>query len=271
MKQEFSISSNPDLPKDRAKLSVRIGDRHAGFVITDSQTGELSVLAMVTGEDISSTTLDELLEGSASSGTYQQVTVCYDHPQSLLVPFSLYDEPSGRGMLEAGYGIMETDVVLSDRIPAWQVVNTYAVPAAIHQWVKQNFPAADEIHQYTVSVKNIAAIEDQGHLLVDFRSDQFTVLVIRKNDLMLAQTFPYTSPPDVIYYLLKCTSQFELPADNTKLVISGLVDQQSILCHDLQQYFLGIEFRSADWSDAEVQTYPSHFFTSLNDLARCES
>ncbi|MET0637614.1 MAG: DUF3822 family protein [Chitinophagaceae bacterium] len=272
MKQVFTISTDQLPTQENSLLSVRIGERHVGFALTDLQDGSLQHLAWFTGETVNLPELDELyrLHPQLALG-YAQVKLCYDHSQSLLVPFAFANETANRQMLETGFGITESDDVFTDRISSWQVDNTYAVPHEIHQWASSTFTGAKYIHHHTVSIRNLTAVEEEGYLRVDFRSDDFTVIICRNNELKLAQTFPYSSPSDVIYYLLKSCKEFELPSESTRLSISGLVDKQSILYRELYQYFLGIEFRLPLWPAAAGESYPSHFFTSLNDLARCES
>lgn len=269
MKQEFFISVQQDVATESTRLSLRIGENHVGFAVTDCDTNELCHLAWFTGETVTADTLETLLQSHATlTAGHKQVTVCYDYPQSLIIPLNLYKDTDARAMLETTHGIMEHDELLSDRIPAWQVVNTYAVGREIRQWVSSSFRNASQVHQYSVSIRNVAAAEEEGYLLVDFRSDDFTVIVLRNNELMLAQSFPYSSPSDVVYYLLKAAAQFGLQPETARLLVSGMVDRQSILYRELYQYFVNIGFREAAWKQPEDERYPSHFFTSLNDVAR---
>jgi len=71
-----------------------------------------------------------------------------------------------------------------------------------------------------------------------------------------------------LYYLVKISNQFSLSRQELLLQLSGLIDQDSALFTELSQYFLQLEFRPGLWQDTG---YPDHFFTSLNDLARCAS
>ncbi|RYY63116.1 MAG: DUF3822 family protein [Chitinophagaceae bacterium] len=272
MKQVFTISTDQLPTKENSVLSLRIGEKHVGFALTNLEDGSLQLLSWYTGQKVSVPELDELYRLHPQLAlAYSRIRICYDHPQSMLIPLEVYHEPDNRQLLETGYGITEYDEVFTENISNWQIHNAYAVPAEIHHWTSHTFSRANYAHQYSVAIKSLTAIEEQAQLSVDFRSDDFTVLVTMDNDLKLAQTFPYSSPSDVIYYLLKCCNAFALPVESTKLSVSGLVDKESILYRELYQYFLGIEFRLPVWPRVKGENYPSHFFTSLNDLARCES
>jgi hypothetical protein len=72
---------------------------------------------------------------------------------------------------------------------------------------------------------------------------------------------------------LKACNQFSLSREEIQLFISGLIEKESQLFRELYLNFLNIQFREPTWRLAGNgdKEYPSHFFTSLNDLARCAS
>ena len=176
-------------------------------------------------------------------------------------------------LLNTMYGLNGTAPVVAESIAEWQVYNVYAVPKDVHEWISKKFAAGKYWHQYTVNIKNINPATEGGHLLVDLRKDDFTLLAAGNHKLLLAQTFLYSTPDDVVYYLLKVCEQFGLSQKEVHIGLSGLVDQQSALYRELYQYFLYVEFRDAAWTipvSANSES-PLHFFTSLNDLSQCAS
>ncbi|MBK8605606.1 MAG: DUF3822 family protein [Chitinophagaceae bacterium] len=120
-----------------------------------------------------------------------------------------------------------------------------------------------------MDVRNSIGVTEEGRLQVDFRKTEFVVIAANRNNILLTQTFEYTTPEDVLFYLLKICKQFSLSRERVELQLSGLVDKQSSLYKELYQYFINIDFRNALWNTGAE--YPAHFFTSLNDLAKCVS
>src|SRR5690606_135547 len=106
-----------------------------------------------------------------------------------------------------------------------------------------------------------------------FRSEDFSLVVTRGSKLLLTQTFPYSTPADFVYYLLDACRQFSFSQETVRIYLSGLIDRESALYREVYQYFLHIRFRESEWKvpGAEELAYPTHFFTSLNDLAKCVS
>lgn len=274
MKQLFHITAADDKEMQQPVLSIRIGERHCCFSIADLASNELRHLAYYTENEVNEFFLFELFAAHPElNGAFFQVLICYDHPQSTLVPQKYFRQEDAGLLLKTLYGVNGTSAILSEAVVEWQLYNIYGVPKEVHSWMCRKFPAGKYWHQYSVSIKNIDTTKAGGSLLVDFRNEDFSVLVSHNNKLLLAQTFLYSTPVDVVYYLLLICQQFNLSQQEVHIGLSGLVEQQSSMYRELYQYFLHVKFRDAAWTipDSANSENPAHFFTSLNDLSQCVS
>lgn len=272
MKQLFQISAGETRESLQPVLSIRLGEKHCSFSITEFVSAELICLAYYSTDEVTVDFLNELFaEKQELNKPFYQVLICYDYPQSCLVSFKEYRHGDAGLLLNTMFGINGTSAVISESIAEWQLYNVYGVPGQVHSWITKKFPAGKYWHQYTLNIKNSKPGIEGGSLLVDIRKDDFTLLATAENRIILAQTFSYSSPDDIVYYLLKVCQQFGLSQQSVNIVLSGLVDQQSALYRELHQYFLQVEFRDTDWTiPASVNNEsPAHFFTSLNDLSKC--
>jgi hypothetical protein len=113
----------------------------------------------------------------------------------------------------------------------------------------------------------------QDRLLVNIHTDEFSFIAIKENKLLIAQTHLYASPEDICYYLLKTCHQFSLSQEQVLVSVSGLIEKESQLYRELYQFFIHVAFREPGWTLPATgeHDYPAHFFTTLNDLARCAS
>ena len=274
MKQLFHIKRG-SAENVQLVLSLRLGEKHGSFAITNKTGDELYELAYCVVDDPvvsgwNENSLADLFTAYPILGSsFQQVLIAYDGSQSIFTPSAFYKEEESLSLLATSYGVLSGYHINHELIAEWQLYNTYAVPDEVYKWVHQKFPAATTCHQYSLAVKKMNAAGSAGHLLVDFRKDDFTIILAKDSKLMLAQCFPYTTPGDIVYYLLKTCHQFNLSQVEVNLHLSGLIDKQSALYKELYQYFIHTEFREAAWNTGSE--YPAHFFTSLNDLALCAS
>lgn len=269
MKKVFQIDDGSTAQLIQPVLNIRIGENHFSAAITDQASAGLSRLFYyLDPEGISVLALKEIMNQElGTTENYYQVKICYDFPGHALVPVSGFrqDEAS----LFQPIAVPAT-VVITEAIPEWQLYNVFPVPADLHQFLTERFPNARFRNQFTAGLKQLDAAREGGSLLIDIRHHDFSVMVARTGKLLLAQSYAYSVPDDIIYYLLKICSQFELAQTEVMASVSGLIDQDSALYKELYQYFIHIEFRDNPWKGMG-RDYPLHFFTSLNDIQQCVS
>jgi hypothetical protein len=270
LKKLFHIARETASDNDPQLLALKIGEKHLAFSTTDITGEQLHELAYFSVDEPVSdwSTLFEQTPGL--NRPFSRVLVSFDYPQSTLLPSAHYRYDEASGVLRQLYGVNGNEIVIAEAAPDWKLHNVYAVPGELHDWISSHFTTGKYWHDYTVTLKQVNPSAPGGQLLVDFRKDDFTVLAVRDHNLLLANAYPYTTPIDVLYYLLKICQEFTLSQQEVLLSISGLVDKESTLYKELYQYFINIEFRKARWNAGDDE-YPAHFFTSLNDLAACVS
>jgi uncharacterized protein DUF3822 len=190
----------------------------------------------------------------------------------VLVPSQYHNENSGKSLVGTIYGSRNGLSVIAEDVKQWQLHNVYAVPAEIKEWMDRVFPGYHRVHHYTM-VLEMMPTDSSDHLLIDFTPGEFSFIVLKENKILIAQTLAYTTPEDILYYLLKTCNQFSLSRGEIQLFISGMIEKESQLYRELYLYFLNVSFREPGWKlhNSQDEEYPAHFFTSLNDLARCVS
>lgn len=250
---------------------MRIGERHYSFSVSDKIGNRLFSLAYYTAGDMNGDLLSEIFsKHDELHSSFHEVQVSYDHPESVLVPIQYHHRGNEKDILAAMHGTTIQSAIISEVIGDWQMYNVYAVPDDVHEWVSRIFPAYKYRHNYTLNMQLVKG-SVAGRVLIDFDTDEFSFLVIKDNTLLLAQTLTYTTPEDILYFLLKTCNQFSLSREEVELSITGLIVKESQLYRELYQYFLNTSFRDSVWDMPETNEYPAHFFTSLNDLSRCAS
>jgi hypothetical protein len=239
-----------------------------GFCICNQLANELFRLDYFerSDEDVSELT-NMLSDYESGVNKFEKVLVRYDYPEVVMTPFSFYKKESMALLADAAYGKSADAIFLSDTIAEHKIQTAYGVPQYIHEAVLQKFPDAAYLHGATLDIKGLADTGQEGSIAVNFRTTDFSVIVCKNNLLLLAQTFPYSSPNDVLFYLIKICRHFGFLQQTAGLQLSGFIDKQSALYTELHHYFNSIEFADASWGMAG--NYPAHFFTSLNKLARC--
>ncbi len=271
MKRIFHLKPGSDSQGIQPVLNIRVGEQHLSCVVTDKASGQLNELFYWTSAEMNAGDLLLLLEHQKElAGPFYLVNICYDFPGSMMVPAAGFRQEDAGLLNSALPGSGDTSLSITEWLAEWQLYNVYSAPKDIHDLLMKRFPVAKFWHQSTVALKNIRASAAEGCLQADFRHHDFSLIAVRSGKLLLARSFEYSTPEDVIYYLLRTCRQFSLSQNEVSVELSGLVDKQSALYKDLYQYFNQIRFRENNWMLHESE-YPAHFFTSLNDLSVCVS
>ena len=271
LRQLFHIKSQKTDEGSQQVLSLQVGERHCAIAVTNATGDQLYELFYYSCNVFEANPLPQILADHESlDRTFYQVQISYDFPQSVLTPAQHFQHEEAGLLLKSLYGLNGTSVIISEQVGRWQLHNIYSVPKELHDWVTRKYAAAKFWHQYSIQLKSLQLKPDSGQILVDFRTDEFVVVVENAGKILLTQTIPYSTPEDVLFHLLKVCNQFNLSQEGVQLIISGLIEQQSALYKELYQYFIHVQFKTPGWN-VEPNEYPLHFFTSLNDLARCES
>jgi hypothetical protein len=185
----------------------------------------------------------------------------------LLIPHSQFSEESAASLYTTMHG-STGDPLHFDEVQPYNLVIVHAVPQGMMDVLKSAQPA-EVMHVYGCGLKAANAFSAGDAVTVHFTNKEIRVMAVKEAQLKLAQTFCYTTPLDVVYYLLAVCRAHDFSQTETILLLSGMVHEDSAMYKELYQYFSKIRL----WKPAAKTTlqseYPSHFFSSLYNLAAC--
>jgi len=204
------------------------------------------------------------------SKKFKKVCVAYSFPQSVLIPFSIYNREKNQTVMNMMFGDVEAnEVILTDVISDQSMYNCYRLTPATLEIIKNEFPNASMSHQYSLLLKK--AVTENDRMLVIFYSQKIVVDLLKEAKHVLVNTFNYTTAQDVSYILLNICQQFGVK--NIHLQISGLIEENSALYKEIYKYFDDIElsgFREGYQYAQGITGLPSHYFTYIFDIDSCE-
>lgn len=188
--------------------------------------------------------------------------------KNLLVPSSFYHDGVATAA-SAVYGQKQKQ----DYINTLKLYNIYCIPEKISNKMMLLPPKAELWHFFSVCL-NKASHSTADVFYLEFRSQEFFITFFSKTGLQLCQSYNYSAPQDVLYYLLKICECFSVHRAGLNLILSGFIENKSTIYHELSKYFLNIRFSSLPESvtaDPAFAEYPAHYFSSICNLATCVS
>lgn len=263
MERLFSVVSEER--KKEGVLLWECGEHFCCSAWFDKNDNTLHNLDYYSFQDLATTSI-EFIVREVIAGSAKETIICSAFKESVLVPPRIFNinqsfpdliYPDGGGRL------------FNDMIAEWQVINQYNVPLLIYNTISQEVPNVACLHSFTCSLKVNNEIDASIQMNVQFDTRQFRVLVKKEGKILLAQIYPYAAPLDVVYYLLKILQQHDLNQEDTHLIVSGLIEEDSALFKELYNYFLNMEIAKPGSITLENNYYPAHFFNSLYNLAAC--
>jgi hypothetical protein len=204
---------------------------------------------------------------------YYQAVIAYDANEAVQIPSIVYKYEEGQLHLDTVYGRDVHTTVVSENVPGWNLYNIYRLPTELQSAVSWKFLSGKFWNIYSVILKSLSSKNDDT-IIVDFKTDEFCVVVLKNNRLLLAKTFSYLSPEDVLYYLLKCCQQFNLSQQTVKLFLSGLIEKDSAVYRELYKYFINLEFEALTGGiklAGALTVHPDHYYSTISKLAACVS
>ena len=267
MKTLFNIQSDREIGAVHSLL-LEVGKDYCSYAVWHKATQTIDVLQFISFDEKEAAERVADTVNTLRNHSFQSVHVCSAFPQALLVPSKYFNDDCK--MLESVYD-EPMPVCLHDRIAEWQMVNQYAMPEEIVRHLKNVFGQVDFVHAYTPSIKVYNGYVADHQLMVHFTPQSFRVLLKKDSAIQLAQTYSYTSPLDVVYYLLKICYEFELDQSAVYIILSGLVEKDSALYTEIEQYFINVHFAHPPELKLPENNHPQYFFTSLYNLATCVS
>lgn len=213
-------------------------------------------------------TLRNILETEKlEPGAIKRVVLSNALKEVVLVPAQHFTKENATQFYTNQFGNGD-DMICFDEVTDYKLHVVHAVPDALLQEL-QRTAEPELLHFYSCVLRSNNGVDAEEVISVHFTGKEIRVVAKREGQLKLAQTYLYTTPLDVVYYLLAICQQYGFAQSVTKLILSGLVSQDSAMYKELHQYFSNLQFWKPALKTVLQSEHPPHFFSSLYNLAAC--
>ncbi len=271
----FSYKAQENFDSKNCELIFSIGKSHIGFAIIGlSGTNIYQVVWYDIAHHLPDTLMQLPDRHAVLKNSFEKVKISFGGWPSLLLPYAELNAGDDALLLQAVYGYQYKTITGTSPIHDWQLKVIYQVPENIFNFCKQQYPHALFIHQKKPTIKVVCRNIQDPVLHIVFYKNNFEVLLMEHNKVLLSATPAYYSASDVTYYLLQLCHQYSLNRNTLMVQISGMINAHSNINKELVQYFANIQFEHVSWkvpADENGVVLPAHFFSALNHTAACES
>ena len=201
----------------------------------------------------------ELTNLDALDQTFSNVLVIYQNGLSNLVPKALYEEEQAADYLKFNSKILNTDYISHDEISINDSINVYVPYVNINNYIFDTFGEFEYKHSSTILIESLLkeTAESKTAIYININEHHFELVAIKGNELLLYNSYEYSSKEDVIYYLLFAMEQLQLHPETTQLNLMGLIDKEDDIYSIIYTYVRHVEFYQPHYKFT-FQTHPKH-------------
>lgn len=268
MKRTFHIASPNSADTPSSVLLCEVSQHHVCIALADASTKSIEQLSYYEVKNgLEPDKLRQLIKAEGFElSNIRRMVLSNACKEMLLVPVHHFTEESAKRFYITTYG-NTGELFFFDELTEEAAVLVHAVPQPIMSVLK-TVPERETKHTYTCWLKALNDSIAEDGIAVHFTNKEVNIVAKREQQLKLAQTYFYTTPLDVLYYLLAVCREYGLSQTGTTLMLSGLISNDSAMYKELHQYFSHIAF----WKPAGITVqseHPHHFFSSMYNLAAC--
>lgn len=176
---------------------------------------------------------------------FNKVHVVYVNELATFVPKPLFNEDFLADYLKFNSKILKSDFIAYDNLDVNDSVTVYVPYVNINNYIYDTFGSFTYNHYSTILVDKILQTEKHAEdikLYINVNKEHFEIVVTNKGNLILYNTFDYSTKEDFIYYVLFTIEQLKLNPEKINLLLLGDIDTESGLYTILYKYIRHISF-----------------------------
>ncbi|MEJ7611886.1 MAG: DUF3822 family protein [Ferruginibacter sp.] len=202
--------------------------------------------------------------------SFLSCNVVYNQKECTVIPGEYFSDGHKHHVCDLMFGEDRTAFCFTEDIKDADMKLVYRVPSKVHESLKEAFPSAAFSH---AAAQQASPVKHTGNVLECIvYHNTVKMLLFKEGHFQLLQYAEYTVPADICYYLLNICRQFDVSPGPVKLLLSGMVDEDSNLYKEIYRYFLHVNLLQLNPGVGvadKLNVQPHHFYSHLSSLAQC--
>ncbi len=208
---------------------------------------------------------------------YQSVNFIYQTPVSVLVPSALFRKDSPGTYFRFSAALQPEDKILFRKIPAIDAFVLFPIPEDLLNQAGFMLQNVQFFHQASPLIEDAISGSrsdtDTAQVFASINSGSADLLVVKKEKLLLYNSFTVRNTEDLVFFILYLFEQFGLAQEESPVILSGFIELYPGLTELLQEYLKQVVIRrfpkAFSYSESFGELVPHQLLPLLN-LSRCE-
>lgn len=250
--QKLIQKNKEEISSKHKSLSIQFSLDGFSFCVKDIPSSQILLLTTYTFES-SMDTPHELSEKIQSifeaekelQIEFDQIIAIHQNQLATQIPDAYFDENHLKTYLDFNIKTFSSDYITFDNLPSLEAKNVYIPYVNVNNFLFQNFGEFEFKHHSTVLLEQLiinhnASIEDTMYVNVSHK--YLDIVVFKKDQLKLYNSFQYNSKEDFLYYILFVSEQLELDPSEFQLIFSGNITKDFTNFTLTKEYIKNVDF-----------------------------
>lgn len=182
-----------------------------------------------------------------NAGFWKSIKLNIKNLKFSLVPNSLFAESYAKDILSVNCTVSDFEVLYYYKHTSNDTVNIFAAEQELTDWFKKTYPnkLVEVLHHTSTMMEGVLqyATNNQAKSVFVNIEDQIATIAVRDNNaLVFINNFKYTTPNDLLYFILFTYDELDLNTDTIPLVLMGNIHKNSDYYSRIFKYIRNISF-----------------------------
>ncbi len=257
------------------RMSIQISLSGLSFCILSSSESRIVYLKRVdfknkrTPEAVLVELQNHISNEPLLSQPFETVLVLFQNELSNVVPEEFFEEENAADYLKYSSKIIKTDFISHDKIEANNSINVFVPYMNINNYLFELYGEFEYKHASTILLERALSDirnREKDKIYLNVEPFHFEMVVVKKGQLQLYNTFEYYTKEDFIYFILFAIEQLKLNPETVIVKLTGHILKNDPLWQILYTYIRYVEFDrpSKEYSyDALENPLQKHQYTLI--------
>jgi hypothetical protein len=205
---------------------------------------------------------------------YKKVTNLVVSPRSVLIPSPYFKQKDLIQYFTFNYDLDELEEIHFNFIPGIGAYNIFSIPNPVSNVIMEKYNRTQFYHQGLpiIDYHINSSHTHHSYAVLSVYEDFFDIALFKGPRLHLYNSFEWSSPEDVLYYLLYIYKQQNLNASENELFITGDLGNKKEIKRTIDQYLKKVRLQKPPSEFTYSYTFKkdhSNHFTNLFRLNLC--
>tara|TARA_B110000967_G_scaffold173330_1_gene184909 strand:+ start:758 stop:1573 length:816 start_codon:yes stop_codon:yes gene_type:complete len=247
----MTLQNNNILQNSNKRLSVQLSLSGLSFLVTNIETKEIYFFLEkkykkpINPEELIVYLKSIFNENKELNDTFNEVAAIYATSLYSLVPSNLFDALKTSEYLKFNSKILATDFIAFDTLENHNITTVYIPFININNYLFDRFGDFSYYHSSSLLIEHLLREEKSdasAKVYINITDHIFDFITVKNGELIICNSYEFTTAEDFIYYILFCLEQLKLNPDTVDLYISGSIEKEEDTYKILYNYIRNITF-----------------------------